>query len=773
MNESIFDKVVQSLSQAARHNSSIMVQPEVVLWPDPDRQWEAVIPVLQEKIPSLLVFGTYDPEKRQGPAIWLKCMISKTLPEATWPDTVTPVIYLPGISKQDFRNITAAGLSLQPLMEYQYTGTIWLHENGKEWTVSAFVQNVQSGMGIKMVQDEATKDALLTALPGIFQDIEVFYNKTFVDAEFLLATVFPDITPSILKWMSEGDTFLEKLPPEKRSTFINLCKARYEFEPDYRNIKETALKLGSQKNTWAYVWDYFANAPAKYPKIPELLRLAKPDDLGTGIFELPINSWPQVNEEQETKLREALVHLCRGKPTETSKTLLQLNQLNKLRKNSVWYELGQARLVDALEYLTEMANCCSQPFSSSSIRDVVFFYTDSGYRADQSMRKALAAVQTDKDKAAVTAVISWVYKPWLEHLTTKFQKLLESDSSMLTGQRIEEETEDCVLFVDALRFELAIDFTARLRECGFQVALENKWSALPTLTPTAKPCNSPMAGLINPDSTCVEFRPQLQSGKDLQTGAFRVALTEKGFHYSASVSEINPEQKIWMEIGEIDTKGHEEQANMVRRIDELYHRVHETIEGLFEKGVKRIKVVTDHGWLLLPGGLPKTELSKNLTETRWGRCALIKEGATTDLLHLPWQWNPAIYIAYASGISFFKKNQEYAHGGLSIQECLIPVMLIENNQKRAFTGKIQSVKWNNLICKVELEGAEDGYKVDIRTKPADDKTTILVSSQEKKIVKDNKCTLMVNDSCEGMAAWVILTTPSDMIIDKQITSVGQ
>jgi hypothetical protein len=259
----------------------------------------------------------------------------------------------------------------------------------------------------------------------------------------------------------------------------------------------------------------------------------------------------------------------------------------------------------------------------------------------------------------------------------------------------------------------------------------------------------------------------------LQTGAFRESLTEKGFHYSASVSEINPEQKIWMEIGEIDTKGHEEQANMVRRIDELYHQVHETIEGLFEKGVKRIKIVTDHGWLLLPGGLPKTELSKNLTETRWGRCALIKEGATTDLLHLPWQWNPNIYIAYAPGISFFKKNQEYAHGGISIQECLVPVMLIENNQKRALTGKIQSVKWNNLICKVELEGAEDGSKVDIRTKPTDETTTIVVSSRERKLVKDSKSTLMVNDSCEGMAAWVVLTTPSDIIIDKQITSVGQ
>ena len=94
--------------------------------------------------------------------------------------------------------------------------------------------------------------------------------------------------------------------------------------------------------------------------------------------------------------------------------------------------------------------------------------------------------------------------------------------------------------------------------------------------------------------------------------------------------------------------------------------VQEVMDTAFEKGIKRIKIVTDHGWLLLPGGLPKTQLNEGLTETRWGRCALIKEGAKSDLLHLPWRWNPSVFIAYAPGISFFKANQEYAHGGISL-----------------------------------------------------------------------------------------------------------
>jgi len=189
-----------------------------------------------------------------------------------------------------------------------------------------------------------------------------------------------------------------------------------------------------------------------------------------------------------------------------------------------------------------------------------------------------------------------------------------------------------------------------------------------------------------------------------------------------------------------------------------------------KSGVKRIKIVTDHGWLLLPGGLPKTELPKDLTETRWGRCALIKEGAKTKLQQLPWHWNPSVFIAYAPSINFFKKNEEYAHGGLSIHECLVPVITIENASTAFKTAKIENVKWVNLTCKIELSDAKDGYLVDIRTKFSDPSTSIVISQQ--KTVKDNRCTLMVDDGAEGQSAIVVIMTADEIIHDKKPTLVG-
>ena len=237
-----------------------------------------------------------------------------------------------------------------------------------------------------------------------------------------------------------------------------------------------------------------------------------------------------------------------------------------------------------------------------------------------------------------------------------------------------------------------------------------------------------------------------------------------------NANDIQGEGKYWQEIGDIDTKGHEEQADMVKRIEELFDQVQEALDVAFERGIKRIKIVTDHGWLLLPGGLPKTQLNAGLTETRWGRCALIKEGATTDLLHLPWRWNPSIYIAYAPGISFFKANQEYAHGGISIHECLVPTLIIENPNVMNIEAEVKVVKWVNLKCTIQTSDVPDGYSVDIRTKYNDAKTSIVLS--KSKTLKGNTATLMVDDGAESQAATIVLLDENEIILDKKPTTVG-
>ena len=770
MSKSICDKVIHALKQAENHNSNVMVKPEVILWPDPENQWCDVIEVLQESIPHLLIYGNFEPSKKQGPAIWLKCMIAKVLPEANWETNAIPIIYLPGVAKSDLRNVENAVFNFQPLLEFQYTGTLFIQENGREWSILAFVENPINGLGIRVAKDNATKDALKKTLPSIFQDREVLANKTIIDADYLNNQLFPDIIPTILKWMCKGDVLLNTMDAGKGEVFSNLCKSQYEFEPDHKNIKAIAEKLGSQKNSWKYVWQLYATAPHKYPEIEGLLRLAKPADLGVGMYAIPDESWPQVNEQKEEALAQALSKAAKQDAVKALVNLQDLEQEHSVRRNWVWFELGKSPMADALHYLVQMAAKANETFSSSSIDAIKNYYTTHGYSVDQFMRKALAAVKSEKDKTNVKSIIHLFYQPWLENITNKFQKLVEQDASIFTSQNAVAETESFVLFVDAFRYELAEEFCKRLAKYKLKVSLQAGWSAIPSLTPTAKPNVSPIATAISIQSGIAEFRPQLQNGKDLLTPVFRDALKTFDFKLVTNANDIQGEGKYWQEIGDIDTKGHEEQADMVKRIEELFDQVQEALDVAFERGVKRIKIVTDHGWLLLPGGLPKTQLNAGLTETRWGRCALIKEGATTDLLHLPWRWNPSTFIAYAPGISFFKVNEEYAHGGISIHECLVPTLIIENPNVLNIEAEVKVVKWVNLKCTIQTNDVPDGYSVDIRTKYNDAKTSIVLS--KSKTLKGNTATLMVDDGAESQAATIVLLDENERILDKKPTTVG-
>ena len=79
----IIEKLKNHLRDTALFNSEVQAAPACILWPDKDRQWEAVIPRLQIELPELLVLGEYKPEKRTGPAIWLRCVIAGKAPDTS------------------------------------------------------------------------------------------------------------------------------------------------------------------------------------------------------------------------------------------------------------------------------------------------------------------------------------------------------------------------------------------------------------------------------------------------------------------------------------------------------------------------------------------------------------------------------------------------------------------------------------------------------------------------------------------------------------------
>ncbi|WP_198426502.1 hypothetical protein, partial [Acinetobacter baumannii] len=143
----VLDYLLKAIRDAGIYNPDIQVAPTCILWPDRDRQWEAVIPVLQAELPELLVLGDYDPEQCTGPAIWLRCLIAGLVDDVSLPEGAIPILYLPGVSRQDLRAVEGCPDSLKPLAELQYRGVIWSQVNAKDWTILAYLKSDQGGLG--------------------------------------------------------------------------------------------------------------------------------------------------------------------------------------------------------------------------------------------------------------------------------------------------------------------------------------------------------------------------------------------------------------------------------------------------------------------------------------------------------------------------------------------------------------------------------------------------------------------------------------------------
>ena len=115
---------------------------------------------------------------------------------------------------------------------------------------------------------------------------------------------------------------------------------------------------------------------------------------------------------------------------------------------------------------------------------------------------------------------------------------------------------------------------------------------------------------------------------------------------------------------------------MPRNIDAVLDDVVARVKGLLEAGWNNIRIVTDHGWLWVPDKLKDADISKNVVKKRLARCAILKDNVDTSELKVPWHWNENVSVAMAPGIAGYVGGDYYNHGGLSLQECLTPVINI-------------------------------------------------------------------------------------------------
>lgn len=766
----VLDALKRSLTRATEHNKGEQVAPAVVLWTDRECQWEQIIPALRESLPQLLTLGKYDVAHLTGPAIWLRTMIARALPEANWSSDKVAIIYLPKVGRQELRAVEECPKELQPLAELQYRGVYWTQTNAKDWTVLAFLQSKDGGLGLDVARDSETHQAMMRALPILFSVPVLELKGKHLDATYFDSLLQPDPIRDLLSWLNHPSAHRSRLTESEWNAFRNICDKEYGFDPDKDGQFVAAQKLGSLKGNWVRLWKRFAEAPRIYPDLPEVLRKAKPDT-ANDLFDSH-ETWPQDNEVEEAELQLALHSLKSLTPEAASARIAQLENKHGKRRDWVWAKLDEAPLANALRHLNQLAAVVAEPVGGD-LQTVVDRYVKQGWRADAAVLDALAAIKASnhKNTEAVNVAIDVLYRPWLEESANHFQSLFEKEKPQPKAKIVGDKG-CCILFADGLRFDVGQKLKAAMQKVGLIIDESWEWVPVPSVTPTAKPRVSPLADLLVGTESDDEFRPRIsESGKPLTIDVFRKALADRDYQVLDETDIGDPSGKAWTEYGHLDTHGHQEQWKLAWRIEEEVQLICGRLKTLFEAGWKEIKIVTDHGWLLVPGGLPKMTVPAYLAQTRWGRCAMLKEKSMVDLRQLPWYWNTDMHVTLAPGIHVFKGGLEYAHGGISLQECVIPKFVVRAPVGMGVQAKIAGVKWRGLRCDVSVEPSISGLTIDIRMKPADAGSTIVV---EPKSVIDGKASLLVNEpDLEGHGATVVLLDSEGAVIHKALTTVGE
>ncbi len=776
----ILDHLTKAIRDAAVYNPDVQLAPACILWPDRDRQWEPVISRLQAELPELCVLGDYAPEKLTGPAIWLRCVLAGTIEGVVLPEGQTPILYLPGISRQDLRAVESCPDPLKPLAELQYRGVIWSQVNAKDWTLLAYLRSDQGGLALDAAQDKDAKNAMQLAVYRLIdEDVGLLKGKRLDKDYFNTLLTGGDPVRDLLLWLDDSETFRKGRTDNEWTAFVEVCKSQLAFDPENEGELSGAAKLAERQGPWQAVWGRFCEAPARYVCIPAQIRKCSSPAFDMFADEIMAGGWPQWNEEQERSLLRDLKALGKVPPHEARNQIQALEKKHAPRRGLIWTELGESPLAMALEHLKTMADITGKSLAVGTAKDMENGYRTEGWKADDAMLRALSFIDKPEELKAISIAIRSIYLPWAEEAARHLQGVVDGASYPGGTHTSTKPTQcadgECIFFVDGLRYDTAKRLQALLDDARLDIAEQSVWAALPSVTATGKPAVSPVRGKIHGPDGNMDFEPAVAATEQSLKGGyhFKKLLTDEGWTILEHTDCGDGQGKAWCAFGDIDHEGHDRGWKLAKHLDNLLVEIRERITSLLDAGWKTVHVVTDHGWLLLPGDLPRTELASALTASKWGRCASIKSGATVDEGLYPWYWNPSLHFALADGICCFKKGVEYAHGGLSLQECLTLQLTVSRGSPAGslFSTEFADVTWRGLRCNVTVEGYFSSLTLDIRTQAGNASSSIAVSA--KPVKEDGTSSVIIEDEeLDGRQAMLVLLDKNGSLVAQFATRIG-
>jgi hypothetical protein len=779
---SLIHGLVRALFDAAQTYEACREWPAALLWPDPERQWSAAFAGLRRRLASqgvaLYAYGGYAPEEGIGPSIWLRCLIeapgSPNI-RGTMPQSTLPVVLLPGVSWRALREPLTLAKGLQTLVEMQYRGDVFRQRRqARDWTVATFLRDADQGLGLDVALDARADDAARRALPAILDMQLDGWRDRRLTADDFDGLLVEDKDRDLLRWLADPDAARAAKDTASWSAFRDLIRRDYRVDVDEKGALQKAVgSLIRRGGAWAKVWNRLADMPQQFRPVCERVREEAGRDHADMFGEGDPVTNPQDNALAETTLAQDLGEIAQLPGREAASKIIALEERHRVRRDSLWAKLGEAPLARALEPLARLAAATDTTLPGNDLASLSGAYADDGWQVDAALIETIAAAGTRE--AVLARATGTLYRPWVDALARRFRVAYEAAGEPARPGPLSIEPGSLVLFVDGLRMDVGRAVSERLSAAGAEVQLGWRLSPVPSVTATAKVLVTPVGDSVAGRGDAQAFLPlETSSGRPASAEVLRKAMLARGIQVLERGGVARPEKTTsigYAECGNIDSDGHSMGLRLAGQLENEVARISEYAIGLKAAGWALVRIVTDHGWLLMPGGFEPVRLPPSAVIAKGSRAAVLQEDAAAELAFLPWHWDKSVRIAMPSGAQAFRAGEVYSHGGLSPQECVLPDIVIRDGVvEPSGAARIGAISWRRLRLTVELTKELADVAIEVRRKESDAASRVDIALT----VEGGRARLTVSDEVdEGDPVLVVLIDRHGTVIDARATRVGE
>ena len=415
---------------------------------------------------------------------------------------------------------------------------------------------------------------------------------------------------------------------------------------------------------------------------------------------------------------------------------LQRNNFDKLREvlqrhtNSVWTGRGEnlvqwALVKSAFELVQACDDVEDQLSENSRNMDALVNYYVSNLREVDRLQREFEqtvgdAIGIEINMESVVRHARTTYRNLAEKIQSIFIRHLEKNGWPLAGRpsnadafdkfiapKLTESGRRVALFlVDALRYELGVELSKDLGEEG-QVEVQPACAQLPTITPVGMASLLPGAGqglylarkddkvIVNLDDQPLASVTQRMDVLRKRYGQ-RFAEVELAKFVSSNSKIAHTVELLVLRTNEMDQDFEANPEGAPSLISRTFQRIRSAIRKLAELGFQDAVILTDHGFFLntaLEAGDTCTKPAGNWVNVH--ERMLLGDGTSDsanlimdkDALGIRGDFNQAAFpralVTYRSGMTYF-------HGGVSLQEALVPIIsmriqLAEKKSKPQFS----------------------------------------------------------------------------------------